>query len=102
MAGWRSRLAALRDETLAVALAAKHPRTPWYAKAIAVATVAYFLSPIDLIPDPIPVLGQLDDLLIVPLGVLLVRRLTPPDVLEECRREAAAAVLRPGRGRRRP
>jgi uncharacterized membrane protein YkvA (DUF1232 family) len=87
-------LLALRHQTFAVALAARHPRTPWYAKAIALATVAYFLSPIDLIPDPIPFLGQIDDLLIVPLGVWLVIRLTPPDVMAECRERATTIISR--------
>lgn len=63
-------------------------RTPWYAKAIVALTVGYALSPIDLIPDFIPVLGYLDDLLIVPAGVALALRLTPPDVLADCRARA--------------
>jgi uncharacterized membrane protein YkvA (DUF1232 family) len=62
-----------------------HERTPWYARAILGLAVAYFLSPIDLIPDPIPVLGQLDDLLIVPSLVMLALKLIPKDVVEECR-----------------
>lgn len=65
--------------------ALRHPRTPWYAKAWVLLVVAYAVSPIDLIPDPIPVLGLLDDALLVPLGVALARRLVPPDVLAECR-----------------
>jgi uncharacterized membrane protein YkvA (DUF1232 family) len=72
-------------------LAVGHPLTPWYAKAVAVCVVAYALSPIDLIPDPIPVFGYVDDLILVPLGVLLVRRLIPVAVLSECRERAAAA-----------
>ena len=64
-------------------LAARHPAVPWLAKAVAAATVAYALSPIDLIPDFVPVLGYLDDLLIVPAGILLAVRLIPPDVLAE-------------------
>lgn len=97
--GWRGRLRALKAETLALALAAKDPRTPWYAKALAALVVAYAFSPIDLIPDFIPVLGLLDDLLIVPLGVLLCRRLIPAEVLADCRARALEAVDRPrGRG----
>jgi uncharacterized membrane protein YkvA (DUF1232 family) len=69
-------------------LAIRHPRTPWYAKVVAACVVAYALSPIDLIPDPIPVLGYLDDLILVPLGVLLVRKLIPAAVLDECREQA--------------
>lgn len=63
----------------------RHPRTPWYAKALLGIALAYFLSPIDLIPDPIPVLGQLDDILIVPGLIMLALKLIPPDVVAECR-----------------
>jgi uncharacterized membrane protein YkvA (DUF1232 family) len=73
-----------------LALAARDPRTPWYAKALAVAIVAYVLSPIDLIPDFIPVIGWLDDLVLVPLGLLLVIRLIPKPLLQEFRLKAAA------------
>ncbi len=69
-------------------LALRDSRTPWYAKAIACCVLAYALSPIDLIPDPIPVLGQLDDLLLVPLGLAVVWRLIPADVLTDCRKKA--------------
>lgn len=79
---------ALRREATAVALAMRHPRTPWYAKALGAVVVAYALSPIDLIPDFIPVLGILDDLLLVPIGLAVVIRLTPGDVMEECRKRA--------------
>jgi len=73
-----------------LALAARDPRTPWYAKALAVAIVAYVLSPIDLIPDFIPVIGWLDDLVLVPLGLLLVIRLIPKPLLQEFRLKATA------------
>ncbi len=79
--GWRGRLAALKVETLALALAARDPRTPWYAKAVAALVVAYAFSPIDLIPDFIPVLGLLDDLLLIPLGVLLCRTGHPAEAV---------------------
>jgi uncharacterized membrane protein YkvA (DUF1232 family) len=79
----------------AVWLAARDPRTPWHARALALAVAAYALSPIDLIPDFVPVLGYLDDLVIVPLGILLVARLVPPEVLAECRAAADAAARRP-------
>jgi uncharacterized membrane protein YkvA (DUF1232 family) len=75
----------LKRDVHAVYLAARDPRTPWYARVAAILVAAYALSPIDLIPDFIPVLGYLDDLLIVPLGILLVVRLIPADVLEEHR-----------------
>ena len=79
----------MKRDTYAVYLACRDPRTPWYAKVFAGGVVAYALSPIDLIPDFIPVLGQLDDLVIVPFGVWLARRLIPREVLEECRRQVA-------------
>ena len=75
--------------------AARDPRTPWYAKWLAMAIAAYALSPIDLIPDFIPVLGYLDDLLLVPLGIWLVLRLIPPHVIAEHRAAVAAAPKRP-------
>lgn len=86
---------ALKRDVHAIWLAARHPRTPRGAKLLALAVAAYALSPIDLIPDFIPVLGYLDDLLIVPLGILLVTRMMPPDVLAECRAAADAAERRP-------
>jgi len=92
LAAWKARARALKVETHALALACLDPRVPWYAKAIAGLVVAYALSPIDLIPDVIPVLGYADDLLIVPLGVLIARRLIPDEVLAECRGRAAAAA----------
>jgi uncharacterized membrane protein YkvA (DUF1232 family) len=78
----------LKRDVHAVYLAARDPRTPWYARAAAILVAAYAFSPIDLIPDFIPILGYLDDLLIVPLGILLVVRLIPADVLEEHRTSA--------------
>jgi len=86
--GWRSRVAELRSDTYALYLACRDPRVPWYAKAWVAVVVAYALSPIDLIPDFIPVLGLLDDLILVPLGIALALRLIPPDVLAEHRRNA--------------
>jgi uncharacterized membrane protein YkvA (DUF1232 family) len=79
---------AARREIIALWLAGRDRRTPWHAKALAAAVAAYALSPIDLIPDFIPVLGYLDDLLIVPLGIMLAVRLIPPELMAEFRAEA--------------
>lgn len=73
-------------------LAIRHPATPWYAKAVAAMVVVYAVSPFDLIPDPIPILGYLDDVIIVPLGVLVVRWMIPAAILTECRQRASAGV----------
>jgi uncharacterized membrane protein YkvA (DUF1232 family) len=86
---------ALKRDVVAIALAVRDPRVPWYAKAVGVCVVAYALSPIDLIPDFVPVLGLLDDLVLVPLGLLLVVRLIPVDILVEHRASAAALAERP-------
>jgi uncharacterized membrane protein YkvA (DUF1232 family) len=80
---------AIKRDVVAVYLASRDPRVPWYAKAIAAAAAAYAVSPIDLIPDFIPVLGQLDDLVIVPLAVALAIRLIPPAIMAEHRHAAA-------------
>ncbi len=76
-------------------LAYRDPRAPWYAKAVAFGLVAYALSPVDLIPDFVPVLGYLDDLVVIPLGVFLVRRLIPDDVLADCRARAQVMTAKP-------
>jgi uncharacterized membrane protein YkvA (DUF1232 family) len=91
---WAQRL---RREVDFLWLAARDPRVPWYAKAVAAAVVAYALSPIDLIPDFVPVLGLLDDLLLVPLGLWLAVRLIPPPLRAELRRAAADDDGRAGR-----
>ena len=80
----------IKRDTYALYLAVRDPRTPWYAKVVAACVVAYAFSPIDLIPDFIPVLGYLDDVIIVPLGIVLALRLIPADVMAECRAEAEA------------
>ncbi len=79
----------------ALYLAARDPRVPWHAKALALVVAGYALSPIDLIPDVVPVVGYLDDALLVPLGILLVVRLIPSDIMAEHRAAAAAAQDRP-------
>ncbi len=78
----------LKQDTVTLYFAGRHPRTPWYAKAAALSVAAYALSPIDLVPDFVPVLGYLDDLLLVPLGIAMSIRLVPSDVLGECRQLA--------------
>jgi uncharacterized membrane protein YkvA (DUF1232 family) len=84
----------LKLELHALYLACRDPRVPWYARAVAVCVVAYAFSPIDLIPDPIPILGYLDDLVLVPLGIAVAIRMIPPAVLAECRAQAEAAPQR--------
>ena len=86
---------ALKRDAFAVYFAARDPRVPWYAKALGIAVAAYAFSPIDLIPDFIPVLGYLDELIILPLGIALVVRLIPPELMAEHRARAAAVQGRP-------
>jgi uncharacterized membrane protein YkvA (DUF1232 family) len=86
---------ALRRDAHAILLASRDPRVPWAARLLAIAVAAYALSPIDLLPDFIPVLGYLDDLIIVPLGIGLVIALIPQDVMDEYRAIASAAAERP-------
>ena len=90
MAGLRSRLERLRAEAVAVGIAARDPRTPWYAKLVGALTVGLALSPVDPIPDIVPVLGHVDDLVFVPLGVALAWRLAPAAVRTDARRRAEA------------
>src|SRR4030095_5659177 len=85
----------VKRDAHAIYLAARDPRVPWYAKALALCVAGYALSPIDLIPDFVPVLGYLDDVIIVPLGILLVVRLIPPEIMAEHRAWAAAPQDRP-------
>ena len=80
----KDRAQILKIETYALYLAARDPRTPWYAKLLVTGVAAYALSPIDLIPDFIPILGYLDDLILVPLGIALAIKLIPRTILEEC------------------
>lgn len=81
----------LKAQTHALYLVSRDARTPWYAKLIAASVVAYALSPIDLIPDFVPVLGYLDDLVLVPLGFWLALKLVPDEVMAQAREEAASA-----------
>jgi uncharacterized membrane protein YkvA (DUF1232 family) len=92
LARWQHQARRLKTEIHAIYLACCDPRTPWYARLVALGVVGYAFSPIDLIPDFIPVLGYLDDLLLLPLGIILVLKLIPPIVLAEARAEAEATV----------
>jgi len=94
----KSRARALKNEAFAIYLAARDPRTPWYAKALIFFVVAHTFSPIDLIPDFIPVLGYLDDLIITPLGIALAIQLIPPEALEEARGKVAGSSAERGVG----
>ena len=85
---WKTRARQLKSETYTLYLAYRDPRVPWVAKVLAACVVAYAFSPIDLIPDFVPVLGYVDDLLLVPLGIALVIRMVPSDVMQECRTKA--------------
>ena len=95
MVDLKQRARVIRRDVHALYLASRDPRVPWYAKAMAVVIAGYALSPIDLVPDFIPVLGLLDEVILVPLGVLLVVRLIPPAIMSEHRGAAVAAEHRP-------
>jgi uncharacterized membrane protein YkvA (DUF1232 family) len=88
----RARARHLKAETFALYLAARHTGTPWYAKLMVAAIVAYALSPIDLIPDFVPILGYVDDLVLIPLGVTLAIKMIPPAVMSECRARAQEII----------
>ncbi len=90
---WREKAKKLKTEIYALYFAYRDPRVPWYAKAFIIAIVGYALSPIDLIPDFIPVLGYVDDLIIIPAAISLALKMIPEDVLEECREKAQSESL---------
>lgn len=92
LARWQGRARALKREVYALYLAVRDPRCPWYAKVFAGLVVAYAFSPIDLIPDFIPVIGYVDDLILVPLGIAVAIRLIPPTVLADSRAEAGRVL----------
>lgn len=89
---WKQKARQLKTETYALYLAARDPRVPWYAKVFAMCVVAYAFSPIDLIPDFIPVLGYVDDLVLIPLGIAVTLKMIPPYVLAECREKARTGL----------
>lgn len=92
LAELKKRARHLKAETFALYLAARDPRTPWYAKLFVAGIVAYAFSPIDLIPDFVPVLGYLDDLILIPIGIALAIKLIPHPVLAECRERAQESM----------
>ena len=89
---WKCWARRLKMETYAVYLACRDPRVPWSARLFAALVVGYAFSPIDLIPDPIPILGYVDDLILIPLGIALTLKMIPPDVLADCREKAQKAA----------
>jgi len=93
MKSWKVKSDELKKEVYALYLAYHHPRTPWYAKVLAALIIGYALSPIDFIPDFIPVLGYLDDLIIIPAGIALLIKIIPKDILEECRAKSQSDLL---------
>ncbi len=93
---WKQRARQLKVEVYAIYLAYRDPRVPWYARIFAACVVGYAFSPIDLIPDPIPVLGYLDDLVLIPLGVKLALSMIPANVMTESR-EKAQEIIRQGK-----
>ena len=93
---WKRRAKQLKIEIYAIYLAYKDPRVPWYARIFAACVAAYAFSPIDLIPDPIPILGYLDDLILIPLGVMLALKMIPEEVMSECR-QRSQEIMRQGK-----
>ncbi len=85
---WKHKVKQLKLEIFAISLAYRDPRVPRYARIFAACVIGYAFSPIDLIPDPIPILGYLDDLILVPLGIALALKMIPADVMAECRAKA--------------
>jgi uncharacterized membrane protein YkvA (DUF1232 family) len=94
IARWHQQVDHLKTEVFALYLAYKHPKTPWYAKVCMGIVIGYAVCPIDLIPDFIPVLGYLDDLIIVPAGIYLTLKMIPKDVMLECREKARISQFR--------
>jgi uncharacterized membrane protein YkvA (DUF1232 family) len=89
---WKQRARQLTAQTYALYLAYRHPRTPWYAKVFAALIVGYVFSPIDPIPDFIPLVGLLDEMVVVPVGVLISMKMIPADVFVECQERAREAT----------
>lgn len=94
MENWKRRVGQIKRETCVLYLAYRDPRTPWYARLFTAGVVGYAFSPIDLVPDFIPVLGYLDDMILVPVGILLALKMIPPQVMAECRERAREVMAR--------
>ena len=92
---WKQRVRALKIDLYALGLAYRDPRVPWVVRLWVVIVVGYAFSPIDLIPDPIPVLGYLDDLILIPVGIWIALRLIPSDVMADCRNRVALDAEKP-------
>jgi uncharacterized membrane protein YkvA (DUF1232 family) len=90
-ARWKQRVKRLNNEVRVLYIAYGDPRVPWYAKAFLALVIGYAISPIDLIPDFIPVLGYLDDLIIVPAGIYLAIKMIPKEIMNECREKALSS-----------
>lgn len=100
MENWKQRARQLKTEIYTIYLAYRDPRVPWYARLFAACVVGYAFSPIDLIPDFIPVLGYIDDLILIPLGITLALKMIPHNVLAECREKAREVLSRDKRTNR--
>lgn len=100
LTSWKQQVTILKRDLTALGLALTDSRTPWYARGLLIMVLGYALSPLDLIPDFIPILGLLDDLVLLPLGIILVLRLLPPVVLADCRRRAQEDIDVPTHWRR--
>lgn len=92
METWKQQVKRLKLEIYAIYLVYQDPRVPWYARLFAAGVVGYAFSPIDLIPDPIPILGYLDDLILIPLGIILTLKMIPLEVMVECREKAQLVI----------
>ena len=97
MKNWAERARRLKVDLFALYFAARHPQTPWYAKLVVAGFVAYAVTPVDLVPDAIPILGLVDDLIFVPAAIALAVRFVPAPVLAECRGRAHERVAKRGR-----
>lgn len=92
--GWKQQAKQLKTAVYVIYLVSKDPRVPWYTRVLAACVIGFAFSPIDLIPDPIPVIGYLDDLILIPLGIALVLKMVPAPVLADCQEQAQSVMER--------